>query len=162
MLTLSPVSASVGIPGLFTVLYATNQSVARLMYEGRRWRISTQGFLVGLLNMSFIPASTPFVVGMATIVNTLIVDLVFNSIHGSFKRKNRLSWWVILSLVYYYLTHSLWIVLFSSLFFYPFELVLLNWYIPLILVFLPIMIVQAIIGGFFGYHIYRRVKKIYS
>ena len=66
-----------GIPGInyvFTIVYAINQSVARLMYEGRRWRISTQGVLVGLLIISFIP-SQPITVGMATIANTFIVKL---------------------------------------------------------------------------------------
>ena len=99
-----------GIPGIgyaFTIVYAINQAVARLMYEGRRWRISTQGLLVGLLNILFIPASTPFVVGMATITNTFIVDVVFNSFYRYFKERNKLLWWAVLSLIYYYFTHSI-------------------------------------------------------
>lgn len=152
-----------GIPGIgyaFTIVYATNQSVAILMYEGRRWRIFAQGLLVGLLNISFITALTPFVVGMATILNSFIKDAVFNSYYGYFEQKKKLSWWAILSLVYYYTTHPLLIVLFSSLLFYPFEVVMANWYVPIMSVMLPIMIIEAIAGGYLGYQIYRRVKKV--
>ena len=151
-----------GIPGIgyaFTIVYAINQAVAVLMYEGRRWRIFSQGLLVGLLALLFIPALDP-AISMATILNSFIVDVVFNSVYGSFKRKNRLLWWATLSLVYYYATHSLWIVLFSSLLFYPFEVVMKNWFIPIMSVMLPVMILEAIAGGYLGYKIYRRIEKL--
>ncbi len=151
-----------GIPGIsyvFTIVYAINQTVARLMFEGRRWRIFARGSLVSLLGFSFILTwNRPL--GMATILNAFIVDVVFNSVYGLFEQKNKLLWWAILSEVYYWPTHSLWIVVFGSLFFYPFELIMEQWVIPIMSVMLPIMIIEGIAGGYIGYKIYQRVKKI--
>ena len=151
-----------GIPGIsyvFTIVYAINQTVARLMYEGRRWRIFAQGLLLSLLGFSFILTwNRPL--GMATILNAFIVDVVFNSVYGFFKQKNKLLWWAILSQVYYWPTHSLWIVVFGSLFFYPFEFIMEQWFIPIMSVMLPIMIIEGIAGGYIGYKIYRRVEKL--
>lgn len=151
-----------GIPGIgyaFTVVYSIIQTVAWLMYEGRRWRIFAQGLLFSLLGFSFIPTWTR-PTGMTIILNTLIVDSVFNSFYGFFEQKNKLLWWTILSQVYYWSTHSLWIVLFASLFFYPFEFMMEQWVIPIMSVMLPIMVIEAIAGGYLGYQIYRRVKKV--
>jgi len=151
-----------GVPGIsyvFTIVYAINQTVAWLLYEGRRWRIFAQGSLISLLGFSFIITwNRPL--GMATILNAFLVDVIFNSVYEFFKKKNKLVLWVILSQVFYWGTHSLWIVVFGSLFFYPFDFIVGQWFIPIMSVMLPVMIVEAIAGGYIGYKIYRRVKKI--
>lgn len=151
-----------GIPGItyaFHIVYSILQSVSWLMFEGRRWRIVAQGLLISLLALTIIPVWTP-AIALSTIVNMLIVDLVFNSFHGFFEKKKMLFQWLILGQVYYWSTHSLWVLLFSSLLFYPFEALLKNWFIPIMSVMLPIMIIEAIAGGYLGYQIYRRVKKV--
>ena len=151
-----------GIPGIayvFDIVYSILQSVSWLMFEGRRWRIVAQGLLISLLALTVIPVWTP-PIAMATIINMFIVDLVFNSIYGFFKSKNKLLHWIILGQVYYWATHSLWILLFSSLLFYPFEALLRNWFIPIMSIMLPIITVEAIPGSYIGYKIYRRVEKI--
>ena len=151
-----------GIPGIsyvFTIVYSINQTVSWLMYEGRRWRILAQGLLVSLLALLFIPTwNRP--AAMATTINAFIVDVVFNSFYGFFEQKNKRLWWAILSQVYYWSTHSLWIVLFASLFFYPFEFMIEQWFIPIMSIMLPIMIVEGIAGGYIGYKVYRRVEKL--
>lgn len=149
------------IPGIgyaFTILYSIIQAVTWLLYEGRRWRILAQDLLMILLVVSFVSAWTPPVV-IATILNIFIVDLIFNSVYGFFKRKGRLFWWVIFAQVYYWPTHSLWILLFSSLY-YPIQVVIENWFIPIMSVMLPVIIIEAIAGGCIGYRIYRRVEKL--
>ena len=83
-----------GIPGInyvFTIVYSIFQTVSWLMYEGRRWRIFGQGLLLALLALLFIPPWT-LSVAMATILYMFIVDLIFNSVYGFFKRKNMLNW----------------------------------------------------------------------
>jgi hypothetical protein len=151
-----------GIPGLayvFDIVYSILQSISWLMFEGRRWRIVAQGLLISLLALVVIPVWNP-PVAMATITNMFIVDLVFNSFYGTFERKNKLLHWLILGQVYYWATHSFWILLYSSLLFYPFEALMQNWFIPIMSIMLPIIVVEAIPGSYIGYKIYRRVEKI--
>lgn len=150
-----------GIPGItyaFHIVYSILQSVSWLMFEGRRWRIVAQGLVLSLLALTVIVVWTP-AVAMATIVNMFIVDLVFNSFHGFFERKKMLLYWLILGQVYYWSTHSLWVLLFSSLF-YPFEALLKTWFLPVMSVMLPVLIIEAIAGSYIGYKIYRRVEKV--
>jgi len=152
-----------GIPEIHyasLIIYSILQTVSWLMYEGRRWRIFAQGLLFTLLSLSFIPSWGP-PAALATIINMLIVDVIFNSVYGFFKRKNLLILWAISVQVYYWTTHSLLILLIlSSLLMYPFEAVLENWYIPIFSVMLPVMIIEAIVGAYIGYKIYRRVEKL--
>ena len=149
-----------GIPGIafvFTIVYSIIQSVAYLMYGGRRWRILAQALLLNLLYFLFIPSWTPPVV-MATITNMFIVDLIFNSLHGKFKRDNRLFRWILALQVYSWITYSFMVLPFLLLFI-PMEAVI-AYFVTIGIVWLPIIIVEAVAGSFIGYKIYRRVEKI--
>jgi len=151
-----------GIPGIsyvFTIVYSILQTVSWLMYEGRKWRIFAQGLLLAFLALLFIPPWT-LPVALATIINMFIVDLIFNIFYGFFKKNKKLNWLSILVQVYYWTTHSLWIVFVSFLFLSPVEEVLEKWFFPIMSIILPIMIIEAIAGGYFGYQIYQRVKKV--
>jgi hypothetical protein len=153
-----------GIPGItyaFHIVYSILQSVSWLMFEGRRWRIVTQGLLLSTLALTVVPVWNP-AIAVSTIINMLIVDLVFNSFYGIFERKKKLLQWVLLGQVYYWSTHSLWVLLFSSLLLYPFEALLNNWFIPIMLVMLPVIIIEGIAGSYIGYKTYRRVEKIHT
>ena len=154
----SLITGITGIGYVFTIVYSITQTVAWLMFEGRRWRIFGLGVLSSLIALTFIPTWTP-PVAIATIVNNLIVDVIFNSLHESFERKNKLVWWVVLAQVYYWATHSIWALLFYSLFI-PLEEVLTNWFIPIGSVMIPVMIIEAIAGSYIGYKIYSRVEKL--
>jgi hypothetical protein len=148
-----------GVPGIgyaFTIVYSIIQSVAFLMYEGRRWRIFAQGLLFSLIAFPFIPTFTP-PAAMAAILNSFIVDVVFNSLYGYFKKENRLFWWILLTQVYHWATLPLWLLPFISLF-APIQEVIEIWFIPVMSVMLPIMIVEAIAGSYIGYKIYKRVE----
>ena len=150
------------IPGIgyaFIIFYSIIASIAWLMYEGRRWRILAQGLLFNSLALLFIPSRrSPIVIG--AILNVLIVDLIFNSVYGFFRKKNKLLWWIEFLQVFFWAIAPLWDVLFLSLFVYPFESVLKTWFIPIMSVMLPIMIVEALAGGYIGYKIYQRVVKL--
>jgi hypothetical protein len=151
-----------GIPGIsyvFTIAYSILQTVSWLMYEGRRWRIFAQGLLLALLALLFIPPWT-LPVALATIINMFIVDLIFNGFYGFFKKNKKLKGLSILVQVYYWTTHSLWIVFVSLLFLSPLEEVLEKWFIPIMSIILPIMIIEAIVGGYIGHKIYTRVAKL--
>jgi hypothetical protein len=152
----------VGIPGfvyVFTIFYSIIHSLSFLMYKGRRWRLFTQVLLSVSLFLVFIdPTFRPN--EMTILLNFLIVDVVFNSFYGYFEQREKLLWLTILFQVYYWTTYLLWILLFNVTLFFPFEAFLKNWFIPVVTVMLPIMIVEALAGGYIGYKIYQRVEKL--
>ena len=151
-----------GIPAIgyvFIIFYAITGSVALLMYEGRRWRLFTQGLLFSSIAFTLDQIWTP-TAAIVTILTSFIIDVVFNSYYGFFERRNKLHWWAILSQLYSWTTQPIWTMLLVALFIAPFEVVLTNWFIPLILVMLPAIIIQALVGGYIGYKIYRRVEKL--
>jgi hypothetical protein len=150
-----------GVPGIgyaFTIVYSIIQSVAFLMYEGRRWRIFAQGLLFSLIAFPFIPTFTP-PAAMAAILNSFIVDIVFNSFYGYFKKENKLFWWILLTQVYHWATLPLWLLPFLALF-APIQEVIEIWFIPVMSVMIPIMIVEAATGSYIGYKTYKRVENI--
>jgi hypothetical protein len=147
-----------GIGYVFTIIYSIVQSVAYLMYEGRRWRIFAQGLLHALIAFPLIPTFI-LPVALAAIVNTLIVDVIFNSLYGRFKGANKLFVWILVVQVYYWSTQPLWLVPIFS-FFVPLEEFIVAWFVPVMSVMLPIMIIEAVVGSYLGYKIYQRVEKI--
>jgi len=162
MLIIGQVARAIPIYGIgyvFIIFYSIIASVAWLMYEGRRWRIFAQGLLFNSLTLLFIPSrGSPIVLG--ALANVFIVDLIFNSVYGFFKKKNILIWWIIILQVFFWVAAPLFDVVFLSLLVYPFEMVLKNYFIPLISLMLPVMIIEAIAGAYIGYRLYRRVENL--
>jgi hypothetical protein len=153
----------INIPGLeyiLSIFFSITYSLFFLMCKGRRWRLSFLALLSTLLYITFI--NTAFhPTDLATLFNLFIADVVFNSLYGSFERKNKLLWLTILFQVYFWATYSLWLLVFYSVLFYPFEAFLKNWFIPIMSI-MPVLIVEGLAGGFIGYQIYLRVKKVYT
>jgi hypothetical protein len=90
-----------GIPAIgyaFIIFHAITGSVALLIYEGRRWRIFTQGLLFSLIALLSIQIWTP-TAALVAILTSFIIDVAFNSYYGIFKVKNKLFWGVIPSQV---------------------------------------------------------------
>ena len=148
-----------GVPGIgyvFTIVYSIIQSVAFLKYEGRRWRIFAQGLLFSSIAFPLIPTFT-LPAAMAAVLNSLIVNIVFNSFYGRFNRENKF-WWILLTPEHYWTTLPFWLLPFISLF-APLQEVIELWFIPVMSVMLPIMIVEAVAGSYMGYKIYQRVEN---
>lgn len=151
-----------GIPAIgyaFNIFYAITGSVALLMYEGRRWRLFTQSLLFNALAVLFVRIYTP-IAAIVVILTSLIMDVVFNSCYEIFKRRNKLLYWGIISQVYSHTTQPIWTLLFVSVFLAPFEAVLRTWFFPVICVVLPVIVIEAISGGYLGYKTYLRVAKL--
>jgi hypothetical protein len=161
-LLIGRVVGMITIPGFVYVLsifYSIIQSLSFLMYKGRRWRLFSQALLSTLLFIMIInPAFRPN--EMAILLNIFIADVVFNSFYGSFEKNNKLLWLTILFQVYYWISYSLSILLFNVALFHQFERFMANWFIPVMSVMLPVMIIEAIAGSYIGYRIYRRVEKL--
>jgi hypothetical protein len=150
-----------GIPGIgyaFTVIYSITITVSFLMYEGRRWRMFAQGFLFTLLSLS-TAHSDVLPLAISSILCVFALDLIFNSVYVSFKKRSQLVRWAIFSQVFYW-TLSPFVILLSLSLFYPLEGVIATWFIPVMSIMLPVMIIEAFVGGYIGYQIYRRVEKI--
>ena len=152
-----------GIPGIgymLIIFYSITISVSSLFYQGRRWRFLMQAILFAILTLSLGASSAALISKISLIINAFVLDTVFNSFYDSFKKRNNLKWWVIFGQVYYWTTESFWLVL-VNLMFYRWEPVIATWYtiMPFIL---PIMIIEAIAGGYLGYKIFQQVKKIQS
>jgi hypothetical protein len=156
-------SIVVPVPGIgygVDIIGAILGGVAFLLYRERRWRLLAQGTLIALLTMPFTIgglAAGNIIVRIPIILRMLILDVVFMSFYGSFKRRNKLLWLTILQLLFFFTVGPFIGMLFFSLFI-PFELL---WPIYFsVLLMLPLIIVLTVIGGYTGYKIYERVEKI--
>ena len=142
-----------------SIFYSIVQSASFLLFRGRRWRFLSLGLLSTLLFFIFVsPVFRPN--EMAILLNYFVIDVVFNSFYGSFEQKNRLLWLAIIFQLYYWIAYAFWILFFNAALFYPFEQFLNNWFIPVMSVSLPVMIIEAIVGSYIGYKIYKRVEKL--
>jgi hypothetical protein len=149
---------STGIAGssfMFTILLAIPISFSLLIYEGRRWRIFTQLALFTLLAMPTTIGGTPFdpIPRLSSLATAFLIDLTANSLYGYFKKHKKLLLWSMLtSTIYWILTPFLKMVV--SSFIYTPEYV--ERFTSVVLFLLPIIIAEAIMGGYFGYQIYKR------
>jgi len=151
-----------GIAGtsfLFTILLAIPISFSMLIYEGRRWRIFAQLTLFILLAMPTTIGGTPFdpMPRFSSVATAFLIDLVGNSLYHFFKNIDKLLLWSMLtSTIYWILTPFLKISV--SIVFYSPEFV--ERFTGVVLCLLPIIIAEAIIGGYFGHKIYKRQIRI--
>jgi len=157
MIEIPPFGASTAY--LLSIFFSIFLSLSFLMYKGKRWRLFSQGIISSLLYIIFINPSIR-ATEMATITNLFICDLIFNSFYGLFEQKKRLLWLTLSYQIFYWATHAIWYLVYSSIFFYSFEGMMNYWFIPIMSILIPIMVFEGIIGGLTGYKIYGRVEKL--
>jgi hypothetical protein len=92
-----------------------------------------------------------------TIINAFICDLAFNSIHGRFKEHKKLLPWAVIATVAFWVMNPFISSLIKPIFFPP-EYVAA--FVSAVLLLLPVIIIESIIGGYVGYKIYGRAKKL--
>jgi hypothetical protein len=148
-----------GIFGLNYLLifgHATIISSALLVYKGKRWSLFFQGALVLLLVLPTHQGGLPFDVLARTpiLVNTLLGDIIYNSVYKFFKKRNLLVWWATLCVTVFFVI-SPFLFMLNLYLFYPTEA--LTTFMELALLMLPVIIIESIIGGYFGYKVYERV-----
>lgn len=152
-----------GLPGVgyvFNIFYNIIFSFSLLYYEGKRWLFLLQNVIFQLLSLvlpgtfapTFLVAKIPF------LINVIVLDIVFNSLYDFFRKNNNLVWWSILGQVYFWTIQPFLVLLFLSLFNFI-EGVSTAWFIPIMSIMLPIMIIEAIVGGYIGFRIYDRFEK---
>ena len=80
-----------GLNYLFIIGHMIFISFGFLMYEGRRWRLFLQGVLAALLTLTTALSGAPFdpLSKIPMIAVSFLADLIFNSLYGFFKNKNK-------------------------------------------------------------------------
>jgi hypothetical protein len=91
------------------------------------------------------------------IANAFFVDIIFNSVYGFYKKKNRLLLWSIMGAVVYWVMNPFYGLMIKPFFFPPefaFRILDILYWI------LPIIIVESIAGGYLGHKIFMRIKRL--
>ncbi len=151
-----------GIPGsnmIFVINGAIYNSVALLMYEGRRWRFLLQQLIFVILIIPTYLVGTPFdiIPRIPIIVNAIHADILFMSLYGIFKKRSQLKLWIIICIVEFFLVNPL---LVGIAFTYRFPPEFVATFIKVVLLLLPVSITESVIGALIGYKIYQRTRKI--
>jgi hypothetical protein len=151
-----------GIAGtsfLFTILLAIPISFSLLIYEGRRWRIFTQLALFTLLAMPTTIGGTPFdpMPRLSSLATAFLIDGIANSLYEFFKKPDKLLWWSMVTSTSYWIMTPFLKIAVSSILYSP-EFV--ERFTSVVLCLLPVIIAEAIIGGYFGYQIYKRQIRL--
>ncbi|TRO45978.1 hypothetical protein E2P65_06530 [Candidatus Bathyarchaeota archaeon] len=151
-----------GIPGsnlIFTIGHAILISLALLIYQGKRWRFFLQHILFAILIIPTYLQGTPFEVlpRLGIVMHGIQADILFNTLYGFFNERNKLVCLSVFIAVEFFLAAPFINILWFSLIYPP---VFVTVFISTILLLLPVIIVESLIGGLIGYKIYQRVKKV--
>jgi hypothetical protein len=153
-----------GIPGLYyadvggTILFG----VSFLLYEGRRWRVLAQSLLILILGLFwFTGGATQTIIRLIPwIMKAIFVDIVLNSLYGSFKRKNKLLWLTILGCVVFFALGPFLDVFFYSFFPLVYPIGFTTMLLIGVTVLFPLFLGLSVMGGYLGFRIYKRVEKL--
>ena len=151
-----------GIPGtnfLFTIILAIPITFSLLTYEGRRWRIFMQLALFILLALPTRlggPAFDP-ISRLGSLATAFLIDLLANSFYGVFKKRDKLLWWAVLVSGVYWAMIPFFSTVTKILFYTP---DVVEKFIDVVSVLLPVIIGEALAGGYIGYQIYKRQMKV--
>ena len=145
-----------GFNYLFIIGHAIIISFSFLIYVGRRWRFLLQSMIVALLTLPTFQSGAPFdlLARAPMIIGSFFADAIFNSLYPYFWLRNKVVLWAILVPVAFLLITPL--TMAANLFlFYTSEAFIL--YVNVFLLLLPVTMTEAIIGGFVGYKIFKRI-----
>jgi hypothetical protein len=151
-----------GIPGIgyyLIIVHTILYGVAALIFEGRRWRMLFMTVLMVILTMPLHMGGQPYdIISRLPIITSIFVyDLIFNSLYGTFKKKDKLALWAIIGVTFHFVFGTLLDIPFNLLFYGP-EVV--EAIFNIVVTFLPVIFVEAIVGAYLGYLIYKRIKSI--
>ena len=151
-----------GLPGsnmAFVIGSAIILTVALLMYEGRRWRFLLQNIIFAILILPTYLVGTPFdiIPRIPLIITAIFTDILFMSLYGFFKKRDRLKLWSVIAVVEYFLVNPF---LTGIVFTYIFPPAFVATFINVVLLLLPLSITESIVGALIGYKLYQRTRKI--
>jgi hypothetical protein len=143
---------------VFTIILAVQTTISFLLYEGRRWRFFVQFSIFTLLILPTFLGGPPFAVQnrIHFIVTAFVADLVVNSFYRRVVGNGRLKLWSVLGSLMFWVLLPFFSLLIRPLF-YSLEAVAL--FANVVFLLLPVIIVEALAGGYLGYRIFLRVRK---
>lgn len=151
-----------GIPGLNYLLVigmAIWVSLAFFIFQGKRWRVFLAAIILVLITIPTYVMGQPFEMSTRwpAIANAILFDVIPNSFYSYFKTKNKVMIWGILSTLGF-----IWSDVLLRAIMYPFFLPMeyVSTYLWITLLLSPVIIIETSIGGFLGFKIYERVKKL--
>jgi hypothetical protein len=154
---------STGIPGsnmvIFGVIFAIFPSITLLIFKEKRWLFFMQSLLVVMLSLPTYVGGIPFDVisRIPVIVAAVQCDILFNSIHGFFEKREKLLWWAILGSIDVTLITQVIGILVWPLVLAPEAITL---WINLIPLLFPVIIIETAVGAYLGYRIYKKVQTL--
>lgn len=149
-----------GIPGIGYTLIIINiviYSVAGLLFEGRRWRIFFMTGIIVALTLPLYLGGRPYdiISRLPILISAFFFDLIFNSVYKMFEIKKHLDLWIICGVTFNFMASTLLAVPVNLIFYTP-EVVQILF--DTTSIFLPIILIESIIGGYIGYKIFSRIK----
>ena len=150
-----------GIPGanfIFTIILAIQTSFALLYYQGKRWRFFAQMALFYLLVIPTYLGGTPFDALGKThfLITAFLTDVVVNSLYSYFNKQKRLLLFSCFAGLFYWVLQPFIGVGVASVLFMPDYATRL---LSVVTLLSPVIIAEALAGGYIGYKIYQRIVK---
>ena len=151
-----------GIPGVnyfFTAGHAIFVSTGFLLFEGRKWRFFLQATLFSILTLPTYLMGTPYdiLTRLPLILTGFQADLLFNSLYKTFERRKKIGIWAILCSIEFFIIDPFLRILTYPLFL-PQQYTSTFTIVTLLLQ--PIIIAEAVAGGYMGFKIYQRVRNL--
>jgi hypothetical protein len=149
-----------GVNYIFTIFLAIQTSFSLLMYKGKRWRFLIQIILFTFLIFPTYVGGVPFdlLSKINLPINAFFGDIIFNSIYGLFEKKDKLLIWSILITVIFWVLNPFFGLVVKSFYLTPEAI---SKFADVILMLLPVIIIEAVAGGYLGYKIFKRTKKLH-
>ena len=150
-----------GMPGSNLLLIIGGvivNSFALLYFQGRRWRFAIYQILFAILVIPTYLLGVPFdiIARLPIVVVGIVSDVLFNSYFGFFKRKEKLRWWVIIDMIIFFLMTPFVTSIYFSFVYAP-EFV--SFFVNNVILLIPIVIFESVVGAIIGYNLYQRGKK---
>ncbi|TRO54784.1 hypothetical protein E2P63_00645 [Candidatus Bathyarchaeota archaeon] len=141
-----------------TIIYAILTGFSMLIYEGRRWRFLTQYSIFTLLIIPTHLSGSPFALPTKFhfMLTAFVIDLLFNTFYKTARSRGKMMLWSVSGVTLFYLLMPSFSLLIRPLFYSP-EAVAV--FANMVLMLLPVIIVESIVGGYLGYKIHRRLRK---
>jgi len=150
-----------GVPGSNLLLIIGGvivNSFALLHFQGRRWRFAVYQILFAILVIPTFLLGVPFdvIARLPIVVVGIVSDVLFNSFFGFFKRQDKLMWWVIIDMIIFFLMTPFVTSIYFSFVYAP-EFV--SFFVNNVILLIPIVIIESVVGAIIGYKLYERGKK---
>ena len=150
-----------GIPGsnyLFLIGQVIWITLAFLLFNGKRWRLTLSITIFGILTLPTAAMGVPYNIlpRIPLILNALQSDIIMNTFYQSFKKSKRMIWFILIFAVEHFLVDGL-LRIITYPYFYSIEYQ--SVFLGVFTLMLPVIIIESILGAYIAYQIYLRITK---